>query len=1522
MEERHQALLDHHIQAQIRGPDFLPHQMRNQPPGFGPPPAYSAQPGNYNNHNNNNNASGGGGDDFGGDEKRRVIFAEPTYVDHPGKTWSDTSGEESGSDEDPGSADEVDAQAGMGHEGDEGEGRYEDDESEEDFGTEEGVVARSQEGDVGRGQGQDSVAERQRLADQVQNRGDGAGTPDRYEDAPAGSAAGVGIDPDEMEPDDGMEWDDTAVREERERRRRLAEAQQRELGVAAGDMSARSNASNGPGNVVRARSGSVAAPQRPMVQQSPAHLEHQEQSGMVGETRMDPAELRPDQEPKRITMTPAVAQVNGSAPTVLGPPVRIESKVVDISSGRGQTGGPQQQQQQHQSPGQLVQQRQPQSEQEVRHHQQQQYQQQMHQQMQQQQMRGQQQDSRLANGHGPVSNGRPYAGQQQPRERDASGASSLGGTSINTQGSFRSMSTSPDSSAGRDDDEAGRKPGKKDKKNGEEGGTVVKKKRSGVFSGLFGKKKDKDKKNKDERSGSFTEGSSAASFESERQSHDYPSRLQDSPDIRMPNRVTSPPMQMQGDRNPSPFQPARPAYSSGSGQNSPSAVSPQGIRLQQIDQQQQALYQQYMARSPGSSPPIDASRAYGTQAAATVAQSSAAQRLARATGSHNGARPGSIILNPANSHGGPLLNVLRIFSGEHVDTQYTFKTVLLNDTTTSRDLVKQALQRFRVEGARESDLDDYFLTIKEVGGEELALGSGQKPLQAFNMMCQRIGEEQDAMTRTVKRSSVGSISSISSNLSMHPAIAKLSLNDFSDDSNVKLFLNRRPRDREPTSYFGDYGAETPPNQQDDAYADSPTLSNGQAAGRRDNKPAPISTQGLPPSDSITSPSARFTLHVVAELGDLPDGMMFDPQSEAILPRSMVKERSATQQSPRLPPDEARQRYLLLSRTATVAEAIESALERFGITEGVVDGGDDVEDKVGKRRSMLRVRYGLGVKTQHGDGECISQSCFERALLILHQTERVLHASSKLMDAYDVPPIFKVADKSVTNRRRSREWARELSAQEHDLRPTDPVFFLRRIGPRTVGMSNAEKLPMDEVALKQRRVSDAAAPEAPTERAKTPQEIIAEQRAATKARQTAILSTHPNADQGIDVVVADRGVVRSSRSSMMGQDEVRYSYISEEGETFDISQYVHDEWVDVEVDNDAKVEELRSPAFERQQTDQSVYRTAPSTPMEVPVPPANASQYTTGLRGANDLLHTIVKKSERGAGQGYIVEKIDQVISKVNHDRDQPQRNTPTPQLPSIGQSLASVSEDRVRDQRSLSPSSDLYGPAIRESTMSPQLEPIPSSIRQAVDEAPSRSASRQANNSPLLEGGLKSAGFASKLSHQIRAAGGSRHQRAQPSIASILSDVSTSAPRRDVAPPTSGSSIAARYARSAAPLSQTWAKPKTPVRNKDDFGFSSLVGVIQAKADRARPPRPEKPELSAIDKRWFGPSLTPRQINQLPPSLRRDYLRTSKKIEDLETETSDLMKKIVALRVRERKQKETAARGEAAEMEGNDVTTT
>ena len=47
------------------------------------------------------------------------------------------------------------------------------------------------------------------------------------------------------------------------------------------------------------------------------------------------------------------------------------------------------------------------------------------------------------------------------------------------------------------------------------------------------------------------------------------------------------------------------------------------------------------------------------------------------------------------------------------------------------------------------------------------------------------------MPPTVKSSSMGSISSVASTLSAHPAIKRLPMNDFTDDSAVKFYLNRR-----------------------------------------------------------------------------------------------------------------------------------------------------------------------------------------------------------------------------------------------------------------------------------------------------------------------------------------------------------------------------------------------------------------------------------------------------------------------------------------------------------------------------------------------------------------------------------------------------------------------------------------------------------------------------------------------------------------------------------------------------------
>jgi hypothetical protein len=58
------------------------------------------------------------------------------------------------------------------------------------------------------------------------------------------------------------------------------------------------------------------------------------------------------------------------------------------------------------------------------------------------------------------------------------------------------------------------------------------------------------------------------------------------------------------------------------------------------------------------------------------------------------------------------------------------------------------------------------------------------------------------------------------------------------------------------------------------------------------------------------------------------------------------------------PQSFRRKVFIFPKNTTVAEVIELGLERFGISEGVVDGGDEVEDKGSKRRSASRVRYGL------------------------------------------------------------------------------------------------------------------------------------------------------------------------------------------------------------------------------------------------------------------------------------------------------------------------------------------------------------------------------------------------------------------------------------------------------------------------------------------------------------------------------------------------------------------------------------
>jgi hypothetical protein len=72
-----------------------------------------------------------------------------------------------------------------------------------------------------------------------------------------------------------------------------------------------------------------------------------------------------------------------------------------------------------------------------------------------------------------------------------------------------------------------------------------------------------------------------------------------------------------------------------------------------------------------------------------------------------------------------------------------------------------------------------------------------------------------------------------------------------------------------------------------------------------------------------------------------------------------------------------------------------------------------------------------------------------------------------------------------------------------------------------------------------------------------QEIIAAQRAASRANQRAILSAQTNSLRGVDVLLSGNAMLRSSRYEV--DDRMRYSYVQPDGETYDISEIIEEEW---------------------------------------------------------------------------------------------------------------------------------------------------------------------------------------------------------------------------------------------------------------------------------------------------------------------------------------------------------------------------
>ena len=130
-----------------------------------------------------------------------------------------------------------------------------------------------------------------------------------------------------------------------------------------------------------------------------------------------------------------------------------------------------------------------------------------------------------------------------------------------------------------------------------------------------------------------------------------------------------------------------------------------------------------------------------------------------------------------------------------------------------------------------------------------------------------------------------------------------------------------------------------------------------------------------------------------------------------------------------------------------------------------------------------------------------------------------------------------------------------------------MFLLRRaVAYRHSTSRNRLSAPLDEIALQKfhRESISSSASEAtiPAEDSKrqlsqpSQKEIIAAQRAATRATQRAILSTQSNASHGVDVLLAGNAMIRSSRYEV--DERTRYSYIDPDGETYDVSDIIEEE----------------------------------------------------------------------------------------------------------------------------------------------------------------------------------------------------------------------------------------------------------------------------------------------------------------------------------------------------------------------------
>lgn len=440
-----------------------------------------------------------------------------------------------------------------------------------------------------------------------------------------------------------------------------------------------------------------------------------------------------------------------------------------------------------------------------------------------------------------------------------------------------------------------------------------------------------------------------------------------------------------------------------------------------------------------------------------------------------------------------------------------------------------------------------------------------------------------------------------------------------------------------------------------------------------------------------------------------------------------------------------------------------------------------------------------------------------------RVERELSPSHRVIEAFPKPPQMKMAEKPRDTKRRSVDFAQLLGSID-DVQPSDPIFVLKRaVAYRS--SRNRNSAPLDDVALQHLRrdiahaSEDSSSSTDPQPKQMSKQELIAAQRAASRANQNAMLSAQSNSVRGVDVRLPNNALLRSQRSG--ADDRMRYSYVDGTGEMYDISDIVEEEWRNV-----------------------------------------NGEGVSPNGRRNGDLLEGIVGRAASSPSQqAGLGEKLERVISKVTGaaraqdyldvDRDLEPPPSATASMHSVSSAYSNVDEEIIRKPaaaaaRIMGSVANTGGsrsgtPTGRRSVASP----TPGSRSATPTAPPPRSHLRNTSISSATSGTAPTKSNMQPL-----------HSPGKPTL--------SGPPSR--APSSTG--------HGSSKLSKKGSMPQIP---KDDFGVSTMLALLEVPNLLARkPPLPPMDDAEAL---LFGREL---DIESLHPDIRKIYAPSFEKLAEMD----------------------------------------